>query len=1362
MASPLTIHTLGGLSITLDGQPVTGFDSRKVAAILVYLACTGRTYPREVLAEFFWEGRAQAQALSNLRVALTSLRQQVGPYLDITRETVGLSDDPAWSLDVAEFERLLSAAEPDQLQAALGLYQGDFLDGFYVDSDSFEAWTRLERERLRFSVMDVLDRLITLCRDQGNFNEGIAHATRLLQMDPFREETHRQLMRLLSLSGQRAAALEQYERCRDLLNQELGVAPSAETTALLDLIRSGAEIAEPLPARPIAAESAIPVENPYKGLRAFQEADAPDFFGREALTGRLLERLAEEGPYARFLAVVGPSGSGKSSAVKAGLIPALRQGALPNSEAWQIVQVVPGTHPLEELEIALARLAGNPSLPLLDQLRRDTRGILRAARLALPEDGPDLLLVIDQFEELFTLVDEPTQAKFVLDSLYAAVNEPRTPLRVVITLRADFYDRPLMYPDFAEMVRQRTEAITPMTTEELARAVSGPAERVGVQLEEGLTTTIVTEVTEQPGMLPMLQYALTEMFDRRQDHTLTREAYHAIGGALGALAHRTDAVFETLTPDQQAAARQVCLRLVTLGEGTEDIRRRALQEELEAAGGAEITAVLPAFDRSRLLTFDQDPTTGKPTVELAHEAIIREWGRLRGWLEESRDDIRLQRLLNRAAGEWTDAQTDASYLLRGSRLAQFQEWAKHTRIALTHTEQEYLAASVAEERRRRARQRFVRNIALIAALVIALIMGGLALLAQDARLQAERNAARSRDLALVNGAQAALAQGDTDTALALAVAANQTNEPSTQAQLVLSQAAYLPGTIRLFEDHHAYQFVSLHISPDGRMAVSGGFDGTFKLWDLASGRVVYTAMNREPPLWVAVALSPDSRSILTITIPDLELWDTETGDLIRPFDNSLITSYCMTVPVFSPDGSLVAGSNGGGSLDYSRCENGSQAELLLWDTATGEVIRTIQGYEYGIMVNAFSPDGQTILSVMKNGVLVMADIASGTIIDRIGESQELSATGWMPGLAISPDGKTALVASTNGGMVLWDLETHQTIRRFETGPAFLAAYVDLSQDGTTALVSGTEGATLWDVQTGARLAFIPGKVFNVALSPDGRTALLGYGDGSLRQVDLFHGTQVRRFTEPAYLPDNSFLALSPDGSTFQICAKDTWPESPELPCRVALVDVATGAEIRRIGPGDMALEWFAFSPDGHRAVMASHILGSYMDATSDPDSFSVSVWDLETGRQINRLQVQEPKDSYHWVEFSPDGQTIALGGGSVLGLWDAATGQEIRSFVGHTSMINGLAFSPDGALLATASQDNPIVLWDVATGQELYVGDQGAPANRVAFSPDGTILLSTGDNGQVVKWEVATGRELGRFFGHARATAGVHFSPDGR
>ena len=367
------------------------------------------------------------------------------------------------------------------------------------------------------------------------------------------------------------------------------------------------------------------IRNPYKGLRAFLEADAADFFGRETVTKRLLRRLEEDRPGSRFLAVVGPSGSGKSSVVRAGLVPALRRGALPGSERWYVIDMLPGAHPLRELESALLGLAVAPPPSLLDELEGDTRGLLRAVDRILPDPDAELLIVLDQLEEVFTLIEDEDERFHILESLRAATTEAGSRVRIVATLRADFFDQPLSVRGFGDLLAQRTEAITPMSPEELERAIVAPAERAGLAVEPRLLAAMIADVVDRPGALPLLQFTLTELAERREDGVLTLVGYRRIGGVSGALARRAEQLFEAMNEGARDACRQVFLRLVTLGEGSEDTRRRVRRSELQPLADARtLDGVLDAFGRHRLLSFDRDP---RPASRPSRSPTRRCWGR---------------------------------------------------------------------------------------------------------------------------------------------------------------------------------------------------------------------------------------------------------------------------------------------------------------------------------------------------------------------------------------------------------------------------------------------------------------------------------------------------------------------------------------------------------------------------------------------------------------------------------------------------------------------------------------------------------------------------------------------------------------
>jgi DNA-binding SARP family transcriptional activator/ABC-type glycerol-3-phosphate transport system substrate-binding protein len=557
------------------------------------------------------------------------------------------------------------------------------------------------------------------------------------------------------------------------------------TQRFADVVEVAMELRAALEGSRVTRQPSGPIRNPYKGLRAFLEADAGDFFGREAVTKRLIRCLAEDDPAAGFLAVVGPSGSGKSSVVRAGLVPALRRGAIPGSERWYVIEVLPGRHPLREIEAALLGVAVEPPPSLMEVLEQDELGLVRAVDRVLPDPGAELVLVVDQLEEIFTLVEDDHERSHVLASLRAAALEPDSHVRVVTTLRADFYDVPLSVPGFGDLLAARTEAITPMRPEELERAIIAPADRAGLVVEPRLLAEMIADVADHPGALPLLQYALTELAERADGGILTLDTYQRIGRVSGALARRAEQLFEPMKETGRDACRQLFLRLVTLSEGTEDTRRRVRRSELLTLAEAHaMDGVIETYGRHRLLTFDRDPDTREPTLEIAHEALLREWARLRSWIEDVREELRLAARISAATREWTQADRGADYLLAGTRLAQAEEANQGDAIRLTDAEREYLDASLARrnaeaaaerERQqrenrleRRARTRLRGLVAILAAAT--LVAASLTAVAVNRSREANRRSEEATVLGLTGAALSNL-QTDPDLSLQLALKA---------------------------------------------------------------------------------------------------------------------------------------------------------------------------------------------------------------------------------------------------------------------------------------------------------------------------------------------------------------------------------------------------------------------------------------------------------------------------------------------------------------------------------------------------------------------------------------------------------------
>jgi WD40 repeat protein len=1160
----------------------------------------------------------------------------------------------------------------------------------------------------------------------------------------------------------------------------------------------------------LAGEDAIPTDstmllaqvNPYKGLRAFQEFDGADFFGREALTKRLVARLGESEPIARFLAVVGPSGSGKSSVVNAGLIPALRRGDLPNSDRWFIVELFPGAHPLAELEAALLRIAVNPPPSLIEQLERDELGLLRAVKRVLPDDETvELVLVIDQFEELFTLThDESVRAQF-LDSLLAAVNDPHSRLRIVVALRADFYVHPLMYAGFGDLIRQRTEVVLPLTVEELQRAIAHPAERIGVELRPGLVAAIIAEVKEQPGALPLLQYALTEVFNQREGNWLTLEAYQAIGGTLGALAKRADTLYDELDDEEQKVARQIFLRLVMLGEGTEDTRRRVLYTELISLADdpERVDEVINVFQQYRLLTLDHDPSTLGRTVELAHEAIIREWGRLHEWLDESREDVRLLDRLTQVAFAWEQNERDPSFLVRGSQLDRFVTWAEQGTLALNEREKAFLDASITgrEEQQRldEARQAHEAELerrvsgslrTLVAMLLLAAAVASI--LAWAARNQghtarnnemtavaaqeiANHNAANAQNTALASGALLALNNNDTTTALALAIAATRLESSPGIARQALYEAAYTPGIRRRLLGHSG-PVLDVTFGADGLTIVTASADHTLILWDTTTGEVIRQlgADGTGHQSWVrGVAVSPGGNALLSCSDDQtLILWDGSTGAMIRRFVGH--TDIVSDV-AFTPDGRQALSGSWDKTLILWDVQTGEplrtfvghtdpvtsvaispdgrtalsasiDTTLILWNLSTGEMIRRFEGHADPVMSVAFSPDGTQAISGSRDRYMLLWDVNTGTIIHRFeGHSARVLS------VAFSPDGRYALSSSEDNKIILWNLTSREIAHRFEGHNGYVNS-VAFSPDGKH-ILSGSDDrmALLWDVESGELVNRISGHtdwVNAVAFSPDATTAVSAGSDKELILWSLNSGEILRRFQGHSLKVWT--VAFSPDGRYILSGSNDA---------TMILWDARTGEPLHTfVGHSDW-INQVAFSPDGRTAISASG------DAT-------LILWDLATGAQIRRFSKIESGDGHTdavtSAAFSRDGRIVASGSydGSVL-LWDVETAKVIRHFEGHTNWVNSVAFSPDGRTLLSASNDASVILWNAETGHMIrrLEGHTGQ-VSSVVFSPDGRYALSAAFDGTVIVWDLATGEPISRFDGHTGPVSMAVFSPDGK
>jgi WD40 repeat protein/DNA-binding SARP family transcriptional activator len=1422
MAEALRVNLLGSPTISQGEQPVTGFVSSKAQALVFYLAEAGGTHTRDALAGLLWSDVPDATARKNLRDVLSNLRKLIGPYLTITRQTVALDPQAPVQIDSVRLSASLAAAqlaEPpvpmDTLKAladAIRLYRGEFLTGFFpADAPLFDEWSSLKRGELERALREALGLLAYNYGLRGEHDTAISYAQRWADRDPLQESAHRTLIELYARSGDRAAALRQYETCVAVLREELAIEPSPQTVETAERIRAGEFPTELLPLQ-ISEIPPAPGLPPFKGLEYFDVADADLFFGREALVAELIGRLRS----GRFLAVVGASGSGKSSLVRAGLVPALRQGEAltdgtlppPDCGSWPIHILTPTAHPLEALAASLARESESvtATATLMDDLARDRRALhLYVQRLLPPtptlpppgggrKGGGRILLIVDQFEELFTLCRDSAERRAFVDALlHASTEETGDPTLVVITLRADFYHHCAQFPELRAALERQQLYIGPMATEELRRAITQPAKRERWDFEPGLVDLMLRDVGEEPGALPLLSHALLETWKRRRGRTLALGGYQQAGGVHGAIARSAEAVYQGLDQEEQAITRAIFLRLTELGEGTQDTRRRVALSELVPAIEKRplLDGVINTLAGARLITTRQE------TVEVAHEALIREWPTLRNWLEADREGLRIHRHLTDATGEWERLDRDPGELYRGSRLVQALEWAAEHSTALNPQEHAFLEASeesarqaeaereaqqqrelmaakeLAAERARAAARLRRRALYLAGALMVVVL---LTIAAAVLGLQANRNA----ELAVTRQAKAEaeadlrataeavaderreaaehLARLATSRELAAATVSNLNVDPERSILLAIravmetyavDQTVLPEAEVALHEAVQASRVLltlpqehGTALSVDGSQIVTADADGVFHFWDADTGDERLALPTGIPDMF-SIALSPDgNRLVATATDGTASVWEIPSGQ--RTLTLSGHTASLVS-PAWSPDGSLIATTSFDGTA-------------RVWDAISGKELHTLP--HNGLTAGPdFSPDG-TLLAVADDTVAEARvwDVATG--------EEVLTLSGHIDGLSevrFSPDGTRLATAGSDATARVWDAKSGEELLILEGHSGWIFA-IEYSPGGDLIVTGSQDGtAKVWDAVTGRELRTLVGHaagVGNVYFSPDGGRVLTRADDGTAKLWDITLEGSRDWLTLAAHPTVIIRVAYSPD------CNEPS--ESPARDCRTRLatasfdgtakvLDAETGEELLALAGHSDSLYDVAFSPDGTRLATASY------DGTA-------KVWDAETGDELLSLEGHKGPDGELLpvlsVSFGPGGTRLATGGGdAVARIWDARTGDELLLLEGHTGWVFGTAFSPDGRLLATVAwgaDEGEVRVWDTETGEELLTLEGHAQwVNRVAFSPEGTRLATASHDSTAKVWDVASGRELFTLAGHTGVVWDVAYSPDG-
>lgn len=1122
------------------------------------------------------------------------------------------------------------------------------------------------------------------------------------------------------------------------------------------------------------------LKNPYKGLQPFDYSDSHNFFGREDLIRRLLERLSARNDGGCFLALVGPSGCGKSSLVKAGLLPSLWKGGIEGSQNWFTVEMTPGKRPLEELEVALTRVAADQSENIHKQLRRDRNGLLRTASLILPRDETKLVLFIDQFEELFSLVTDQAEIKEFIDLLSNAIQEKFSRVVILITLRADYYDRPLQFPEFGELMRHGLEPVLPLTVEELERAINQPALKQGVQFEPGLVARIIEDVRYQPAALPLLQHALMELFDLIQDRLLTQSAYVEIGGTVGAVAKRAENLYQEMLYPYRQAVKDLFLRLVLLDEDHKKGGRlpagrirQSREEILEVAEEEEIMEeVIDAFSAYRLLSLDHDPDTRQPTVELAHEALIAEWDRYSSWVEEYSFDLLNNRRLQSLAADWEENERDSSFLLHGSRLEQAASWVDESDFQLSPATRQFIdeslglkeskeaeeslrrereldaARKLAESERQRAEEGFQSArrlkklvVGIAAALGTAIILAGLAFAAYRSA-ETNRMVAESRELAA-----AAVGQLETDPELALLLALESVSEDTIkdlprprEAIQALHEAVQAARFRKVIHSQEA-KIHSGFFMPGGDWILVTYADGSAVIMDFRSEEIL-KALEGHSALITQVAFHPELDLMATCSRDHTALiWNSETGEFLQEISDANQIFSCDFHPQ-KPQLITV----------------GNSITANLWNADDGELIQTFYGHSDYISDVEFSPDGSYLVTSSLDETIKIWDLEGGYVIKTLIDHGDR-----VQNIAFDKSGDLLASSSTDGAVLIWN--TASWIQQTEIrGHAASVLGLLFAPAGETLITTGQDRVIkVWDVNSGEELLELAGQSDSAAglsISDQGGTLAASSTSGSIIFWDLLPASE----STPLIVSGGSgSLDFHPEGSLLAVPLSD--------PGRLVLFDVNSGETVFEArSENDLGYTDAVFRPSGSMLAAGKEdgevelwdldlgdkahsldFLDNHVNQvvfSSDGETliiagedFSVLIWNLPQERVVQEIEIGS---SARTIALSPDNAKLAVGTDTgLIYVYDLLSSEQEGLPLSQMSMVTSLVFGHKGDYLIAGSQDGRLVIWDLAARLLISSFEVSAnPVTDLAINPEGSLVAAVGADGHVKLFETADWQEV--------------------